>query len=222
MAQDHATPSATGLSEQFYKTRKYYVFYSMILLLWTWIGVTIENNDGTAGLTFSIPYSTKAEVTLPNISNLPMIMILIMSYYAYRVSIEWYSTSPELRANLPAKIDWKFAHTLGLVALVSFGGPELFSKAPSDLIRTGISWDNVTSMLTTTAMLSFIWLLMHRIIRPRWAGNLVVPLGMALGIYLRRHVVDARILIEFAIMLPVCFVIALHVNRIFDSLTEKK
>lgn len=94
-------PPLTGSYE---KAHKSYVLFSALLASWQIIGITLETKEKW-GVTFKSPNAV------------PLVLVSLVVYFGYKVTIEWVQVEEGRRNNIAAAIDFRVAHALAVVAL---------------------------------------------------------------------------------------------------------
>ena len=85
-----APDSIPHLTDQYYKGRKFYTLSSGVLLAWTLVGLELAKEPLE---------SLKTSLKNPDVA--PIILVLLVPYFAYRTSVEWYQSDAR-RRNLRA------------------------------------------------------------------------------------------------------------------------
>ncbi len=101
----NVTASIPAVTESYQKTHKSYVMATALLASWQLIGITLETKEKW-GVSFKSP------------SAIPLILIILVVYFGYRLTIEWLQCDPRRRTNLPAAIDYRVTHGLAIIALI--------------------------------------------------------------------------------------------------------
>lgn len=100
------------LSTEYYKARKSYNLFSGLLLVWGIVGININ----------SMPAPNPSNITNLNVQfktpgAIPYVLIFMVIFYAYRLTIEWYQSSCARRVMWQSKADFFSSH---LFAFISF------------------------------------------------------------------------------------------------------
>ena len=122
---DPRRPRLPPVSSSFDKARRSYGVATALLLGWALVGIELSDK----------PLSS-VDVTLKSPHAAPFIMLASVIYFAFRFTIEWYLSEPERRAHSAARIDFGFAHLLGVVAVVIFVGQQLTKVQLADKFTT--------------------------------------------------------------------------------------
>lgn len=95
-----------SMTDAYHKARRGYGLFSGLLIAWELIGIKVNAS----------PFSD-FNVTLKSPEAAPYILITLVSYYAFRLTIEWYQCDSSRRALKVSRIDFFIAHSLGFVAV---------------------------------------------------------------------------------------------------------
>lgn len=100
------------LSQEYYKARKSYNLFAGLLFLWGLVGIDIIN----------IPTPTPSNIMnlnfkLKSPDALPYVLIVVLLFYAYRVSIEWYQSDVDRRKLNQSKVDFYISHILAVTSI---------------------------------------------------------------------------------------------------------
>lgn len=96
------------LSDEYHRARKQYALFSGLLIAWTLIGIEVAEN-------VRLIDNLNLKLRTPDV--LPLILFIMVLYFAYRTAIEWYQCDPKRRALLVSKIDFRVANLLGLLSI---------------------------------------------------------------------------------------------------------
>lgn len=94
------------LPESYQKARKVFIFVSALLLLWEFVGITIDgvNSEGL-NITFQSPEA------------IPIVLLITVFYFGFRLLLEWKYLSNEMKENQYVKVDFYSSNLLGLLGL---------------------------------------------------------------------------------------------------------
>lgn len=101
---DSQIPDA--MTDAYHKARRSYGLFSGLLIAWELIGIQVNAS----------PFSD-FNVTLKSPEAAPYILIALVGYYAFRLTIEWYQCDSSRRALKVSRVDFFIAHSLGIVAV---------------------------------------------------------------------------------------------------------
>jgi len=115
-AVSSAASTAPDFSAAYEGARKAYGIASALLLAWEVIGIELagSNVDVSPG-----PLD-KVTISLKSPKAAPMVLIALVLYFAFRMTIEWYQADEKRRDLLSSRLDLAVAHTLGLTAILLF------------------------------------------------------------------------------------------------------
>ena len=95
-----------AMTDAYHKARRGYGLFSGLLIAWELIGIQVNAS----------PFSD-FNVTLKSPEAAPYILIALVGYYAFRLTVEWYQCDSSRRALKVSRIDFFIAHFLGFVAV---------------------------------------------------------------------------------------------------------
>ena len=95
-----------AMTDAYHKARRSYGLFSGLLIAWELIGIQVNAS----------PFSD-FNVTLKSPEAAPYILIALVGYYAFRLTVEWYQCDSSRRALKVSRIDFFIAHFLGFVAV---------------------------------------------------------------------------------------------------------
>lgn len=97
------------LNESYHKARKSYGLFSVLLFLWELVGIELtEAPIENMNITFKSPQAA------------PFILIVLVTYFGYRFTVEWYQTDPRRRNARPSQIDFFVAHCIGVLSILFY------------------------------------------------------------------------------------------------------
>ena len=91
------------------KARKAYGLTSGLLLAWELIGIELPETP-----------LENVKVTLKSPQAVPYVLIALVLYFAFRITIEWYQSEPARRRLWASRVDFAVAHGIGVAALLLF------------------------------------------------------------------------------------------------------
>jgi hypothetical protein len=151
-------PPLTGSYE---KAHKSYVLFSALLASWQIIGITLETKEKW-GLTFKSPNAV------------PLVLVSLVVYFGYKVTIERMQVEEGRRQNIAAAIDFRVAHALAVVALGITGIQYLLHVQIFDVISHRLT---IWVMPISTAMFMFTYLaanFANKVYIQRWVSTSVL------------------------------------------------
>ena len=135
---DSQLPDA--MTDAYHKARRGYGLFSGLLIAWELIGIQVNAS----------PFSD-FNVTLKSPEAAPYILITLVGYYAFRLTVEWYQCDSSRRALKVSRIDFFIAHSLGFVAVGLYAIQRGFGLRLADQLRDSppywIVFGLVSSML---------------------------------------------------------------------------
>jgi hypothetical protein len=91
------------------KARKAYGLASGLLLAWELIGVD-----------FTAKPLENLNITLKSPQAIPYVLIALVAYFAFRITIEWYQAEPARRRLMASRADFAVAHIIGAAAILLY------------------------------------------------------------------------------------------------------
>lgn len=107
------------MTEAYHRARRLFALFSGILIVWEYIGVEVADKT-TGAATAKVPVADTA-VTLRNPEVIPLIIFILVLYFAFRFSVEWVRCPRNVRYQKVSIVDGVFAYLVGLSAIVLFG-----------------------------------------------------------------------------------------------------
>ena len=104
-----AGPSPPPLTDAYQKARRQYGLFSALLIVWELIGIEVPKVP-VAGL----------NITLKSPEAAPFVLIALIGYFAFRITIEWYQSIKQRRSMRASRVDFLVAHGLGASALLLY------------------------------------------------------------------------------------------------------
>ena len=111
-------------TEGYQKARGRYALVSSILFVWELIGFDITKLE----LPFKVTLKTKTQEAIP------YALIVLILYFAFRTTIEWFQCHPERRSTKVSLIDFGVAHTLAISALMLYSVQRMLELQLADRI----------------------------------------------------------------------------------------
>ena len=103
------TEAAPPLTDAYHRARRSYGFFGGVLIAWELVG--IELNE--------IP-SPNLNLLLKSPAAIPYVLLVLVLYFAFRTSVEWYQCSQLRRETAASLIDFRSAHAIGVFAVWLF------------------------------------------------------------------------------------------------------
>lgn len=114
---NHDSPahdSIPQLTDQYHKGRKFYVLSSGVLLAWTLVGIELAKEP-----------LESLKISLRNPEVAPVILVLLVLYFAYRTSVEWFQSDPRRRAFRASRTDFTITNILGVISVSVYSFQEI-------------------------------------------------------------------------------------------------
>lgn len=124
-----------SLSNAYQKAHKTYVLSSALLASWQLIGIELNTKE-------------KWGVELKSPNAVPFVLLAMIIYFGYRLTVEWMQCDEERRSNRAANVDFVVAHTIaGLALLISLTQyllririADIISHAPDEVKFTAVGF----------------------------------------------------------------------------------
>jgi hypothetical protein len=97
------------LTNPYYRAHKAYAFFAGLLLAWAFVGIEIQN-----------PPIESVNFTLNSPEAVPYVLAVLIVYFGFRLTIEWFQSPSAARKKLSARIDLFIAHFLGVASILLF------------------------------------------------------------------------------------------------------
>lgn len=98
------------LTEAYEKARKQYGLFAALLMAWEIVGIELT----------ALPISS-VDITLRSPQAVPFVLMALVGYFAFRVTIEWHQSNAARRSAMPSKLDFWTAHGIAILAAGIFG-----------------------------------------------------------------------------------------------------
>jgi hypothetical protein len=109
MIQEASREEAPEFGEAYQGARKAYGLVSALLIAWELIGME-----------FSPSPIENLNITLKSPQAIPYVLIVLVAYFAFRFTVEWYQADSRRRSKLVSRIDFGAGHLIGILALVLY------------------------------------------------------------------------------------------------------
>src|SRR5437588_5845111 len=103
-------PTIPPLDEAYGHARKAYGLVSALLIAWELIGVELDASP-----------VENVKVTLKSPQAAPYVLIVLILYFGFRTTIEWYQNDSRRRRLLASRIDFTVSHLIAITALALYG-----------------------------------------------------------------------------------------------------
>ena len=102
-------PEIPQLTDTYHKARRNYGLFSAFLLIWELFGIEIGKKPVPSyDISFKTPQAAQ------------IILITLIFYFAFRITIEWFQCSYDRRRYIVSKIDFYTAHAIGILSIGVF------------------------------------------------------------------------------------------------------
>ncbi len=118
---EHGYPPELGASYD--KARRAYGSVSALLLAWELVGIELQPTP-----------IENLKITLKSPQAAPYVLLVLVLYFAFRLSVEWCQAVPQRRQMRPSKVDFVIAHLIGTCAIGLFSVQRLLEIQIADRI----------------------------------------------------------------------------------------
>jgi len=170
------TSSPPPLSDQYHKGRKGYALFSGLLLAWALAGIQVDARNPVANV----------RVSLVTPDMVPIILPVLVLYFAFRTCVRWYQCDARRPALIPSRIDFFVSHLIGISSIFTYGIQQtilpwleqlLIDKAPALLILFAV----VLFVFYGRIVGNFIGIRFHQ---DRWYGRTPLTRTLTIGLCL--------------------------------------
>jgi CDP-diglyceride synthetase len=198
--QSERRPDPKELTAEYHRAHKQVMLWGAILLFWELVGVDLDEAKKAEGNVGVLAKSIK------NPQAVPWILVILLGYFLFKVSLEWYQCNRPRRMTRVAKTDFLTAWVVSLLAFVLYVGQTLTHMQLAERLQNSQS---LRRLLFNTTMGFFLWMgfvAFRKMIKDRnW-----IAIGMATPGYLLFSVYSIFALVfEFRLALPIPIVILL-------------
>jgi hypothetical protein len=160
-------PQIPPLTNAYHKTRRQLGLFSGLLIVWELIGIDLEEN-----------ISGYINVTLKSPQAGPYVLIVLVLYFAFRLTIEWYQCDARRRSLFASRLDVVVALSIASFACALFFVQAGFNVQIADLDRSPLTRLGLAGAVLG-AMVGFQIRLIRRLRREKLpAGGHIVLLGV--------------------------------------------
>src|SRR4051794_36387991 len=92
-----------ALTSEYHKARKQLMLWAGILLIWEFVGIDLEKAKETEGNVGALVKSIKSPQAVP------WVLLILVGYFLFKLTVEWYQCSEARRNMKVAKIDFRSA-----------------------------------------------------------------------------------------------------------------
>ncbi len=221
MAEENKIPP---LSESYQKARKSYGLFAALLLAWELIGLGLEAAQEPGGI---------VKVTVKSPQAAPYVLLVLVLFFAFRITIEWMQCDEDRRSLFPAKIDYWASHTIGVSALLIFGIQRFFEFQVADQIWFELISLSFLYVVVVVIILEYAsYIIMFRMrgkglhYRQRAVSGLnlmavIVALASAAGIFVRSAALGQSMLSLFGAAIPTLFYLCWFFLRYYRVLRPR-
>src|SRR6266850_858609 len=105
-----------GLSTEYHKARKQLLLWSGILFIWELVGIDLDKAKEAGGNAGAIIGAIKSPQAVP------WVFLILVGYFLFRFTVEWYQCNLPRRAMTVARIDFFSSWLISLLALALYVG----------------------------------------------------------------------------------------------------
>lgn len=99
------------MTDAFRRARKNYILFAALFIAWELIGFELEDRA-----------SSMVNVTIKSPEAAPWVLVILVIYFSYRLSIEWMQLEQRIKDTLPIRIEMAVSHCIAIfpIGLWSF------------------------------------------------------------------------------------------------------
>jgi len=165
-------PDPKALSPEYHKARKQLMLWAGILFIWELVGIDLEEAKGAGGSGAAIIAAIRSPQAVP------WALLILVGYFLFRFTVEWYQSNVLRRQMRVAKIDFYSSWFISLLALALYIGQSVRRVQFANLA----GGSRLVSFLTT-ALLPFLVGIPLKIIIDRWDD---IKISLQSGLWTRR------------------------------------
>jgi hypothetical protein len=117
-----------ALTSEYHKARKQLMLWAGILFVWQFIGIDLAKAEAMGGNIGAIVSAIKSPQAVP------WVLLILVAYFLFKLSIEWRQCSSARRAVREARIDYVSAWGVALIACVLYAGQALSRVQLADFV----------------------------------------------------------------------------------------
>ncbi len=126
MQEEVKLPEETKpLSDTYHKARRMLAFLSGLLIAWEYAGIKIGASK--------IPFA-ETHVTFENAEVFPVIILMLVFYFTFRVAVEWNQCNEERKDKFAAQVDLYVAYMIAGIALIIYVLHQMSSLRLADIL----------------------------------------------------------------------------------------
>jgi hypothetical protein len=134
------------LGEGYAHSRKAYGLVSALLIAWELIGVELEASP-----------IENIKLTLKSPQAAPYVLIVLIIYFSFRTTIEWYQNDVRRRRLLASRIDFTAAHAIAAVAIVLYAFQSLSKIQVANTISSSSSQFFIVGFTLAQPVITFLF-----------------------------------------------------------------
>jgi len=182
MADDKPKPDPKPLSTEYHRAHKQLMLWSAILFIWELVGIDLEKAKETGGNAGAIISAIKSPQAVP------WALMILVAYFLFKTTIEWYQCSSQRRTLRVARIDFVTAWIVSITAYALYAFQAIKKVQFADVLQKDDKiWGTLSFMVGLTIGLMTIILLegevFDKIIRrrfPRFKHTTILMSGFLL------------------------------------------
>jgi hypothetical protein len=141
-----------ALSSEYHKARKQLMLWAGILLVWEFVGIDLEKAKEAEGYAGALIKSIKSPQAVP------WVLLVLVGYFIFKLTIEWYQCNPVRRRMRVARIDFISAWFVSLLAYVLYFAQAISRVQFADVLQQSKAWQSLiigVISITPTAVTLF-------------------------------------------------------------------
>lgn len=134
------------MSDAYQRARRTYGIVSGLLFAWELIGIRFDAKHPVENL----------NISLKSPQAVPYVLIVLVLYFAFRLTIEWYQNERWRRNLIPVRIDFIVSHALGTLAIILYLLQLLLNVQVANRISTKVVFLFLMGIIFGACLLSLI------------------------------------------------------------------
>jgi hypothetical protein len=137
MSEQKPKRDPSALTSEYHKARKQLMLWAGILLIWELVGVDLEKAKEAEGNVGALVKSIKSPQAVP------WVLLILVGYFLFKVTVEWYQCNETRRNMRVAKIDFHSAWVVSLLAYILYLVQAISHVQFADVLQTSNKWQSL-------------------------------------------------------------------------------
>lgn len=165
-------PVPQSLTEAYQKARKQYALFSGLLVAWELVGIELTKAP-----------LANFNITLKSPQAAPYVLIALVLYFAFRITIEWLQCDRSRRTLRVSLIDFTVSHVLAVAALALYVAQRLLDLQLVDIPSDGTDFVITLGIMAgaSVAMVITVWFKdRNKVLTIGWGGAATMLVALLL------------------------------------------